>query len=54
MAVLRAVAQTVRDRSRTTQRDRAARIRGDGQVAGAEVLSWLQLLNAHPALPPFV
>ena len=36
MAVLRAVAQTVRDRSRTTQRGRAARIRGDGQDAGAE------------------
>jgi hypothetical protein len=53
MAVPRAVAQTVRDRGRTTQRGRAARIRGDAQVASAEVLSWLQLLNSQPPLPPF-
>ena len=53
MALLRAVAQTVRDRSRTMQRGRAARIRGDGRVAGAEVLSWLLLLNTQTALPPF-
>ena len=53
MAVRRAVAQTVRNRSRTMQPGRAARIREEGQVAGAEVLSWLQLLNAQTALPPF-
>ena len=53
MAALRALAQTVRCPSRTMQRGRAARIRGDGQVAAAEVLSWLPLLNAQTALPPF-
>ena len=39
MAVPRVVAQTVRDRTRTAQHGRAARVRGDGQAAGAEVLS---------------